>query len=158
MSSSAFLTVPSEHSNWRGKRLGGGGGAINWALFGANGNKQQEVMPGVSCVTLEMKMLKPPVRVWGEAPLRPPWTGPELQGALVCRGMDLKWGCLPSIHVQAPDLFVLSFEEELPFFWLDWTEGQGRVHAPALFGQPVLQPCLGAVPPAGQAEWQRAPQ
>ena len=57
-------------------------------------------MPGVSCVTLEMKMLKTPVRFWGEAPLRLPWTGPELQEALVCRGVNLKWGCLPSIHVQ----------------------------------------------------------
>lgn len=54
-------------------------------------------MPGVSCVTLETKMLKSPVRVWGESPLRPPWTDPELQGALVCQGMDLKWG-VPPIH------------------------------------------------------------
>ena len=98
-------------------------------------------MPGVSCVTLEMKMLKTPVRFWGEAPLRLPWTGPELQEAVVCRGVDLKWGCLPSIHVQAPDLFVLSFEEELPFFWLDWTEGQGQSPCPI----PVWPACAAAL-------------
>lgn len=48
MSPLAFCTQLQVHSNWRGECLGEEEGQINLAHFGANGNKQQGLMPSVS--------------------------------------------------------------------------------------------------------------